>query len=336
MVRRIRRRGGQGELDWQTLIRRIKAGKFTPIISYRVSGDHFSEQDRIVETWAEELAYPMADLHNLPRVAQYVTVTSPDALSAKEDYLYFLKERLLQKMRSNNTGSDSAFLDTLENELDDLTFTEVAGRLGHPHYEDEFENPLRILAELPLPIYVTSNFATFMEEALKTAGKKPRSEICHWNDDLEDEFPSVFEEDPDYQPTEAEPLVYHIHGVDSNAASLVLTEDDYLDFLVKVSQDPEVVPKRLSQALVDSSLLMIGYQLQDWDFRTIFRGLITSKRASRRMVSVTIQLEPDPAETNDLAETQNYLQKYFENLNFNIYWGDPQGFMQELWENWES
>ncbi len=337
MARRARRRRNGGrELDWRTLIRRIKAGKFTPIISYRVSGGHFSDQDHVAESWAKEVGYPLIDLNNLSRVAQYATVTSPDVLSAKEDFLFFLKERLLDNTRTQNPDADSAFLDTLEDELDDLTFSEIASRLGYPSYEDEFKNPLRILAELPIPVYVTSNFATFMEEALKGAGKTPRSEICYWHENLADEFPSVFEEDPDYQPSEEEPLVFHIHGIDSIAGSLVLTEDDFLDFLVRVSEDPDVIPKRVSQALVDSSLLLVGYELKDWDFRTIFRGLITSKRASRRMLSVTLQIEPDKKATKDPEEAQTYLQRYFENLNFEIYWGDTQNFLQELWEQWES
>jgi hypothetical protein len=333
MARRLQRQSN--EFDWRTLLRRIKAGKFTPIISYRVSDHHFDEQDHIVETWAGELGYPMPDQENLPKVAQFVTSTSPDALAAKEDYIEFLKERLLNKARDAE-GSDSAFLDTLEDELDELSFSDVASRLGYPHYDDPLENPLRILAELPLPIYITTNYATFMEEALKGAGKKPRTEICYWNEDIEGDIDSVFDEDPDYQPSEEEPLVFHVHGLDAFPASLVLTEDDYLDFLVSISADPDLVPKRISQALVDSSLLLIGYQLHDWDFRTIFRGLITSKRASRRMLSVSLQIDPEGTEGGNPKEIKNYFQKYFQNLNFEIYWGDPQSFMQDLWEQWES
>jgi hypothetical protein len=52
----------------------------------------------------------------------------------------------------------------------------------------------------------------------------------------------------------------------------VLTEDDYLDFLVKVSWDNTVIPPRIAEALTDSSLLLLGYHLQDWDFRVMFRG----------------------------------------------------------------
>jgi hypothetical protein len=324
------------EIDWKTIIRRIKAGKCTPIISYQVSSHHFTDQKAVVEAWADETGYPMMDRDNLARVAQFSSTTSRDALVAKEEYLDFLKQRLLNQAKDEQTVEQSAFLDTLADELFDLTFSEVANRLGHPHYADELENPLRILAELPLPIYLTTNYATYLENALKAANKEPRTEICYWYEDLEDDVCSVFEQDPDYQPSVEEPLVFHLHGLDACPSSLVLTEDDYLDFLVKVSLDPEAVPKRVAQALADSSLLLLGYQLYDWDFRVIFRGLIATKRASRRLLSMSIQLTPDQVGIRDFEEAQNYLEQYFDQANFDIYWGDTQSFTRELWEHWEG
>jgi hypothetical protein len=324
------------EIDWKTIIRRIKGGKCTPIISYQVSSHHFTNQKAVVEAWADEIGYPMMDRDNLARVAQFSSTTSRDALVAKEEFLDFLKQRLLNQARDEQTSDQSAFLDTLADELFDLTFSEVANRLGHPHYEDELENPLRILAELPLPIYLTTNYATYLENALKAANKEPRTEICYWYEALEEDVCSVFEQDPDYQPSVEEPLVFHLHGLDACPSSLVLTEDDYLDFLVKVSLDPEAVPKRVAQALADSSLLLLGYQLYDWDFRVIFRGLIATKRASRRLLSMSIQLTPEQVGIRDFEEAQNYLEQYFDKANFDIYWGDTQSFTRELWEQWEG
>jgi hypothetical protein len=331
------RRSKREQVDWRTLIRRIKAGKCTPIISAQVGSPFSAEQNQVVEAWAEEIAYPMSDLNNLPRVTQYATIISPDILSAKEDFLDFLKERLLDRVKDEQEAVEqSAFLETLEDELYDLSFSNVAVRLGYPRYEDELENPLRILAELPLPIYLTTHYHTFLEDALRAAGKEPRTEICYWREELEAEAESVFEQEPDYEPGEAEPLVYHLHGLDAYPSSLVLTEDDYLDFLVNVSQDPEAIPKRVTQALADSSLMLLGYQLQEWDFRVIFRGLITSRRASRRLLSLSIQLTPEEQDMTDVAEARKYLERYFENFNFEIYWGDSQNFMQELWDQWQS
>jgi len=327
----------KNKIDWKTIVRRIKGGKCTPVISYQVTSHHFSDSQAVVRAWADKVGYPLTDRDNLARVAQYAGLIAHDALSAKEEFLDFLKQRLLDIAKDELEPDQTVFfLSTLEDELLDLTFSEVATRLDYPQYENELDNPLRILAELPLPIYLTTNFMTYMEAALKAAGKEPRTEVCYWHEDLQDDVPSVFEEDPDYEPSVEKPLVYHIHGLDAHPSSLVLAEDDYLDFLVKVSRDTDVIPTRVSQALADSSLLLLGYQLQGWDFRAIFRGLITTKRSSRRLLSLSIQLKPDPDGVANHASAQEYLERYFDEANFEIYWGDVQSFMQELWEHWES
>jgi hypothetical protein len=327
----------RNEVDWKTIIRRIKTGKCTPLISYQVTSHHFSDNQAVVRAWADRIGYPLADRENLARVAQYAGLIGRDRLSAKEEYLDFLKQRLLNKARSEIQPDQTIFfLKTLGDELLDLNFSEVAARLGYPKYENELDNPLRVLAELPLPIYLTTNFATYMEDALKATGKEPVTEVCYWRNDLRDDVPSVFEEDPDYEPSVGKPLVYHLHGLDTHPSSLVLAEDDYLDFLVKVSQDVDAIPTRVSQALADSSLLLLGYQLQGWDFRAVFRGLITTKRSSRRLLSLSIQLMPDLEGVANLKSAREYLERYFDDANFEIYWGDAQSFLQELWEQWES
>ncbi len=321
----------KNKIDWQTIIRRIKAGKCTPIISYHLSRNILADHKAAIKGWADEVSYPLADRHNLTRIAQYISIER-DALSAKEEYLDYVKRYLLDWAKSKPSIEPRSFLDELEENLADMCFSEVAKHLNYPGFATEQDNPLRILASLPLPIYLTTNYSTFMEEALKTVGKEPRTEICYWYDGLGDKVPSVFD-DPDYQPSVEMPLVYHVHGLDTYPDSLVLTEDDYLDFLVKVS-DLDVIPKRVAQALTDSSLLLLGYQLDDWDFRVVFRGLITSKHYSRRLLSLSIQLMPDEEGIKDINDAQEYLQRYFGKAHFEIYWGDAQGFTRELWEHW--
>lgn len=336
IVRRIKRKKSTRGIDWRTIVRRIKTGKCTPIISYQVSGNHFTKQDQIVENWANELYYPLPDAHNLPQVARYASTNSRDVLSAKEDYIEFLKLRLIDKARAER-GEDDPLVYTLEDEMYDLTFSEVATRLGYPRYEAEFDDPLRLLAELPLPVYLTTNYCSFMETALKAAGKNPQTEICYWHDLLDDEdAESIFTQDPDYQPTVDEPLVFHLHGLDAYPSSLVLTQDDYIDYLIKIAGDTEAIPRRVSQALADSSLLLLGYQFNELDFMTIFRGLITSQRINRRLLSLSIQYDVAESDVSGQTEIQDYLQKYFNKANFDVYWGDTQSFMKELWEHWEG
>jgi hypothetical protein len=328
--------GSEQQIDWRTLIRRIKSYKFTPIVSDRV---FFPGPNQVIPDWAEEIDFPYAlGPHvTLAQLSQYVAATSRDELSAKEDFLEFSKKYLLKEVREAYPEKN-VFLDTVEDELYDITFSEMASRLDYPAYEDEMDNPLRILAELPLPIFVTTSYYDFIEVALRAAGKEPRTEICYWNDELLEDVPSIFEEDADYQPEVDTPLVYHINGIDTHPASLVLTEDDYLDFLVKISRDIDVVPRRVAQAMVDSSLLLLGYRLDDWSFKVLFRGLIKSKRASRRRLSISIQMTPpgDPDSIVSKRDAEDYLKQYFDKVNFDVFWGEPHEFVRELWQQWEG
>ena len=72
---------------------------------------------------------------------------------------------------------------------------------------------------------------------------------------------------------------------------------------------------RVRQALSDSSLLLLGYELQDWDFRSLFWGTIVPRTRARPLTSVvSIQLEPGEIE-------KLYLQKYLDGFYFKVAWG---------------
>jgi len=89
-----------------------------------------------------------------------------------------------------------------------------------------------------------------------------------------------------YEPDPFNPVVFHLHGSDENEDSLVLTEDDYLDFLVNMSRNERMLPPRIERALTEASLLFIGYRLRDVNFRVIYRGLVQKLDGSRRRLSI--------------------------------------------------
>ncbi|MCL4869222.1 MAG: SIR2 family protein [Anaerolineae bacterium] len=325
-------------VDWRTIIRRIKANKFTPIISDRV---YFPGDNQVIPAWATEMDYPFPSESslNIAHLAQYLGVNSRDYLSAKENFLDFAKRYTLAKVKAERSLESNEFWETLNDELYDLTFSQLAERLAYPKFERELDNPLRILAELPISIYLTTSYYDFLENALRVAGKSPVTEICYWHDHLKDDTPSIFETERDYQPSESRPLVYHLNGLDAYPSSLVISEDDYLDFLVKISDDIEAVPPRVAQVFGDSTLLLLGYELADWNFKTLFRGLISTRRNSRRLFSLSIQMVPGvtaAAPPTAHEKIQDYLGRYFNKADFDVYWGTPQQFTQELWAQWQG
>ena len=83
-------------------------------------------------------------------------------------------------------------------------------------------------------------------------------------------LPSIYNEEPDYRPSAERPLVYHLFGRLSVPKSVVLTEDDYFDFLIGVTTNNDLIPAVVRRALADTALLFLGFNLDEWDFRVLF------------------------------------------------------------------
>ena len=249
------------ENDWKILLRRIAKGKCTPFLGAGACYSALPLGSEIAEIWAQEHHYPLENCHDLPRVAQFLAVQYDPM---------FPKEEILERF-----------------------FKDIAP----PDFGDPDE-PHAVLAGLPLPVYMTTNYDSFMMQALKRRHKDPRRELCCWNELVKDE-PSVFASEPGFDPTPANPIVFHLHGHDQVPESLVLTEDDYLDFLVNISRDQDLLPPRIQRAMAEASLLFVGYSLADWDFRVIFRGLVTSTERALRRISITVQL-PTPRAVDEV------------------------------------
>ncbi len=201
------------------------------------------------------------------------------------------------------------------------------------------DSPHGVLADLNLPLYITTNYDDFMVEALKAREKDPVRELCHWNRFVEMEQPSALASG--FEPSPATPLVYHLHGHYALPQSLVLTEDDYLDFLVRLSNDQDLLPATIRTALAGTSLLFVGYSLTDWNIRVLFRGLIGSLGASLGMTSIAVQLAPPAADASEHGRqrAQRYLDAYFDTIQkikVRTYWGDAREFAGELRARWEA
>ncbi|MEM7132552.1 MAG: SIR2 family protein [Chloroflexota bacterium] len=314
----------------QSFVNRIRTGNVVPLISNEVMGDLvFGGYKELVEGYAEYIEYPLQFRDDILRMTRYKGTTDDlDDWDLKEDYLNFLKNHLYYIAEEDGVDEDE--LEEVAEEVDALTLSEFAQRLGYPKL-DSPTDPLLVLASLPLPIYLTTSYHSFLEEALRKAGKEPRSEICRWHPGLGD-IESVF--DGEYTPSPTEPLVFHLHGLDVRPDSLVLTEDDYLEFLVAIAQgrgeartDP--IPGRVRQALSASAMVLLGFGLPDWGFRVIFWGLIKPTTMTHKGV-FSLQLEPSD-------EEKRYLQQYLKReAEIDIFWGSVNDYAEMLKKAWKG
>jgi hypothetical protein len=284
-------------------MQRIKDKECTPFIGAGACAGTLPLGHEVAARWAAKYRYPLTDSHDLARVAQFLAVDR-DPMVPKE-----MVGRHFQK-------------------IDPPDFSAP-------------DEPHGALADLKLPIYITTNYDSFMFQALKDRGQDPRRELCHWNELVSLKEPSVL--DSGFPPTPANPLVYHLHGHYEVPESMVLTEDDYLDFLVHLSRDKEdrLLPAAIRTALATTSLLFVGYSLADWDFRVLFRGLMGSLERTLGRTSIAVQLEPPAADKSErgVAQAREYLDSYFakiQKIKVRVYWGEAREFARELRKHLEA
>lgn len=84
-------------------------------------------------------------------------------------------------------------------------------------------------------------------------------------------------------------------------------------------------------ALTARSLLFLGYNLDDWDFRVLFQALKSfgGSPLQQSMDHVGVQLSPESPAIEPEA-VQEYLESYFGEKNVHIYWGQTRRFLDEL------
>ncbi len=285
--------------DWDSLLRRIQDGNCTPFLGAGACAGFIPLGSEIAQEWARSYGYPLTDCWDLARVAQFLAV--------KRDPM-FPKDEIVNRFRT----------------------------VVPPDFNAPAE-PHGVLADLPLPIYITTNYDDFMTRALRSRHRNPSRELCRWNSLIRDR-PSIFDPGSGVEVSVANPVVFHLHGHTEVPESLVLTEDDYLDFLVRISREPQVIPSRIVKALAGTSLLFIGYRLADWDFRVLFRGLIGSLERSLGRIRVAVQLAPEPREVGGITQeqVQQYLEDYLAKDDVRVYWGKATDFARELRARWEA
>ena len=117
--------------------------------------------------------------------------------------------------------------------------------------------------------------------------------------------------------------------------SLVLTEDDFVDYLIAAA-NYKLVPRVVSGTLVKSSLLFLGFRLDDWSFRVLFRQIMALEGSAQLGDYAHVGVQIDPAESGleDVERARDYLEQYFgtghDAPSIDIFWGSTRDFLTEL------
>jgi hypothetical protein len=293
--------------DWSDLVLSISLRQCTPFIGSGACYGVLPTGKQLASEWAEGADYPFPDKENLVKVAQYVAVDVGG---------FNTKNRLVARFKD----------------------------AGPPDFTNANE-PHITLARLRLPFYITTNYDNFMFKALQAAAPtgpdskdyRPQRDHCHWYERSKKnaKLPRT--------PSVLSPVIYHLHGILEIPKSIVLTEDDYLDFLVATSELENLVPSEVRTALTNTSLLFIGYSLEDLDFKVILRRLSTWMQRAEGANHVAVQIKPkaggEAPGDDEIARADRqgrYLSRHFGLQSVKVFWGTAEDFCRELREAMEK
>jgi hypothetical protein len=120
---------------------------------------------------------------------------------------------------------------------------------------------------------------------------------------------------------------------------VVLTEDHYFDFLIGVTRNSDLIPPDVRRALADTALLFLGFHIDDWQFRVLFRSIISQQGSSRRgrYPHIAVQIEPEEDRLLEPERARRFLESYyFQGANISLYWGNVEDFVGELLPRWQA
>lgn len=162
---------------------------------------------------------------------------------------------------------------------------------------------VRALAQLNFPLILTTNYDQLFEYALHDADKRPFVSVYNKNGN---------EVTVDYrgQLTAEQPFVFKIHGDIQSAESIVISDEDYIQFVLRMSdKDPyHPVPMTFRYHFMKWPTLFVGYSLMDYNLRLLFKTLRWRIDSSNFPNTYSVDRYPDPLILDVFQNRRRYVK----------------------------
>jgi hypothetical protein len=307
---------------WESICARVRSGEFIPILGPDLDEVPFGGSRELASNLAEKHGFPLAenDRVDLAKVTQYLN-THQDRNYAQDA----VQKQFVKQLTAYVGGAANGGAVKSPGELLDLAVARC--RLNEDH-------PYTNLSQLNASIYLNANVDSMLFRSLKAAGKNPEAVFGDWRR-TGDKVPKE-PEPANITPSPDAPWVYQVFGAFGKRETLVLTEDDFLDYLIATSTD-KLMPRKIRGSLLQSSLLFLGFRLDDIRFRVLFRLIMTMQGTEtlRNYSHVGVQINPDEHSLADVERAVKYIESYFQDGKggappISIYWGTAADFLREL------
>lgn len=117
-------------------------------------------------------------------------------------------------------------------------------------------------------------------------------------------------------------VIYKMHGAidrrDARYDQYVITEDDYIDFLVRMTKN-KAIPAIFADPFQQRHFLFLGYGLRDWNLRVVLSRIDKDLGRSKSTKSWAVQYRPSTIE-----------QRFWQERSVEVYDLTIQEFVQQL------
>jgi hypothetical protein len=154
------------------------------------------------------------------------------------------------------------------------------------------------LAALPFPLFLTSRHDATLQWYLEKGGKQPSLKCYDFKGDRKATLGNL--------GTSQQPVIYHLYGCTDDPGSMVITENDILEFLKSVVAGNPGLPADLLDLFQNKNFLFLGSGLGDYQLRVLLHDLNLNKE------KMSFALENTPS----AGEQQRFQQKFGDSVLF--------------------
>ncbi len=185
-------------------------------------------------------------------------------------------------------------------------------------------------------LVVTTNYDQHFEKTYEAAtGRLPEVIVYKGGHNPNDRMAKLHAKADEWWDVGDRSALYKMHGCisDPSGQNLVVTEEDYVNFLTNALSEDEKkrVLHRVRGKIARGTILFVGYSLADWNFRVIFKATAEREEA-RTTKSYAVQYNPKAeSEMTDLERTRrDALVEFWGKKNVDIINVDGAQFMGDL------
>ncbi|MDP9098946.1 MAG: SIR2 family protein [Verrucomicrobiota bacterium] len=193
---------------------------------------------------------------------------------------------------------------------DTLSRNRLVKRIKEEVHANKIASPVvRALAALDFPLVMTTNYDQLFEQSLRAAGKEPQ--LCVYSPTAKNPT-----EDPTDDPTPANPFVCKLHGDIDVPDSAVLTDEDYIQFVLRMSDKAPFhpVPETFLYRFKRWPTLFVGYSLIDYNLRLLFKAMRVNLDPALFPETYSIDPKPDQLIVRYWSDQRRYVRFVMEDV----------------------